>query len=122
MAERFIQIAVVYLVIGGTLGLYMGLTTQFALAPVHAHVALLGWLSLAVAGLIYRLYPAAGRTRLAQLHFWLHNVGLPLFMVGLASLLSGVEGMLPMAAGGASVVLLGLVAFAVNVLRCVRPP
>jgi len=43
----------------------------------------LGWASLALAGLVYHFYPAASITRLARFHFWLHNIGLPLFMVGL---------------------------------------
>jgi hypothetical protein len=45
----------------------------FILAPVHAHLLLLGWASLALAGIIYHLYPAAGTTRLARIHFWAHN-------------------------------------------------
>ena len=49
MGLRFLQIAVVYLVIGASLGLYMGLTEVFILAPVHAHLLLLGWASLALA-------------------------------------------------------------------------
>ena len=121
MAARFIQIAVVYLVIGGVMGLYMGITTKFTLTPVHAHVLLAGWLSLAMAGVVYTLYPAAAATRLAKLHFWLHNVGLPIFMAGLAAfLLSGNEKIGPVIAGGALVLLVGLVLFAANVLMNVR--
>ena len=120
MGLRFLKIAVVYLTLGAVLGLWMGITAQFALAPVHAHLVLLGWASMALAGLIYHLYPDASRTRLAQLHFWLHNVGLPVFMVGLASLLTGHEGALPIVAAGASIALLGLVLFTVNVLMNVK--
>jgi len=120
MAQRFIHIAVVYVVIGATLGLYMGISGRFTLAPVHAHLALLGWVSLALAGLLYHLYPAAARTRLAAAHFWLHNAGLPVFMVGLALVLTGSEGLIPAVAAGASLVLAGLVCFAANVLRNVR--
>ena len=43
MGLRFLKIAVVYLILGALLGLFMGLTQQFALAPVHAHLLLLGW-------------------------------------------------------------------------------
>jgi cbb3-type cytochrome oxidase subunit 1 len=121
MGLRFLKIAVVYLALGAVLGLWMGITAQFALAPVHAHLVLLGWASMALAGLIYHLYPDASRTRLAQIHFWLHNVGLPVFMVGLASLLTGHEGALPIVATGASIALLGLLLFTVNVLMHVKP-
>ncbi|SRR5579864_3408883 len=124
MGIRFLKIAVTYLVIGGCLGLYMGLTEQFTLAPVHAHVLLLGWASLALAGLIYHFYPAAATTRLATIHFWLHNVGLPVFMVALAMLLTGgAAGTVgPFVGISAMVVIAGLVAFAANVWLNVKAP
>lgn len=120
MALRFLKIAVVYLVIGAVLGLVMGISGKFNLAPVHAHLLLLGWASLALAGLVYHWYPDAAATKLARSHFWLHNVGLPAFMAGLALLLSGNEWALPIAAGSATVVLVGLVLFAANVLFNVK--
>ena len=122
MAARFIRIAVIYLVIGGFMGLYMGITTKFTLTPVHAHVLLAGWLSLAMAGVVYHLYPGAATTKLAKAHFWLHNIGLPIFMAGLAAmLLTGNMGLTPLVAGGALTLLVGLVLFAANVLLKVRP-
>lgn len=116
MGLRFFKIAVVYLVVGAALGLVMGISQQFALAPVHAHLLLLGWASLALAGTIYHLYPGAAATRLARTHFWLHNLGLPAFMIGLALVLSQHLWALPLTVIGAVTVLLGLVVFAANVL------
>jgi cbb3-type cytochrome oxidase subunit 1 len=118
MGLRFLKIAVVYLFLGATLGLGMGISQQFALAPVHAHLLLLGWASLALAGIVYHLYPAAATTRLARTHFWLHNIGLPIFMVGLALVLTGSGGgaAIPITAGGATIALVGLGLFALNVL------
>ena len=71
MGLRFLKIAVVYLLIGALLGLGMGIAQNFALIPVHAHLLLLGWASLALAGVVYHLYPAASTTRLARIHFWM---------------------------------------------------
>jgi hypothetical protein len=121
MGLRLLRIAVVYLVVGAVLGLAMGLTQKFGLAPVHAHLLLLGWASLALAGLVYHLYPAASVTRLAKIHFWLHNLGLPVFMVGLAMLLTGSESAGPVVGISASAVLAGLAIFATNVLVNVKP-
>lgn len=120
MGLRFLKIAVVYLVIGAALGLTMGITQKLALAPVHAHILLLGWASLALAGLVYHLYPAASRTRLARWHFWLHNLGLPIFMVGLGFVLTGNAGVIPVVVIGAIAVLVGLVLFAANVLLNIK--
>ena len=81
MGVRFLKIAVIYLVIGVLLGLIMGILEDFRFASVHAHINLLGWVSMALFGLIYHYYPQAGHTGLAKTHFWLHNIGLP-FMQG----------------------------------------
>ena len=121
MGLHFIRIAVVYLFIGALLGLFMGITQKFTLVPVHAHLLLLGWASLALAGLVYHLYPAAAATRLARIHFWLHNLGLPGFMIGLGVMLTGTESFMPFVAFSASAVLIGLAIFAVNVLMNVKP-
>jgi hypothetical protein len=42
------------------------------------------------------------------MHFWLQNVGLPGVMVGLALMLTGRAWVLPLTAGSATAVLLGL--------------
>jgi cbb3-type cytochrome oxidase subunit 1 len=89
MGVRLIKIAVVYFGIGVLFGMYMSITEQMQFAAVHAHINLLGWASLALAGIVYHLFPSAATTVLAKLHFWLHNIGLPVMMVGLALLLSG---------------------------------
>lgn len=116
MSERFIRIAVIYLVVGATVGLGMGITQKFALQAVHAHLLLAGWLTLAMVGAIYKLYPAAGATKLATAHFWLHNIGLPIFMGGLAAmLLTGDQSFMPVIACGALLVLIGFYCFALNV-------
>jgi hypothetical protein len=120
MDIRFLKIAVIYLFIGALLGGYMGATENFSLAPVHAHLALLGWASLALAGLIYHLYPTAALTLLARIHFWLHNIGLPFFMIGLGLVLKGDAGAVPIVSISAGVVIVGLAAFTANVLMNVK--
>src|SRR5258708_23137450 len=89
MAQRFLKIAVVYLFVGALLGITMGIFQNFALVPVHAHIGLLGWATLALAGVIYHLHPAAAKTRLARLRFWVSNLTLTGFMIGRGLYLSG---------------------------------
>ena len=121
MSARFIRIAVLYLVVGVTMGIVMGITHQFSLAPVHAHVNLLGWATLAIIGVIYHAYPAAATTRLAAIHFWIHNTALPVFMVGLAFSLTGHEAFIPVTIVGATAVAVGVVVFGINIWLTVRP-
>lgn len=60
MNLRFFKIAAVYFVIAIILGIIMGIRHDFSLTSVHAHLNLLGWVSMALFGTIYHLYPAAG--------------------------------------------------------------
>jgi cbb3-type cytochrome oxidase subunit 1 len=121
MSARLIRIAVLYLALGVTMGIVMGITHQFSLAPVHAHINLLGFATLAIIGVVYRVYPAAASTRLANIHFWIHNTALPVFMVGLAFALTGHEAFLPLTIAGALAVALGIIVFVVNIWFTVRP-
>ena len=120
MGLRFLKIAVVYLVAGACLGVYMGATEVFVLAPVHAHLMLLGWVTLALAGIIYHLYPAAAATKLATIHFWLHNLLLPVFMGLLAAYLGGQQSLGPFLGIASIVMLVTLIVFAANVLMNVK--
>jgi hypothetical protein len=54
------------------------------------------------------------------LHFWLHNLGLPVFMVGLGFVLTGVEAIVPVVIVAAITVLVGLALFAANVLLNIK--
>ena len=117
MSARFLRIAVVYFVIAITLGLYMGITSKFTQVPVHAHLNLLGWVSMALFGLIYHSYPAASQTRLATWHFWIHNLSLPVFMALLFAMLAGNPALGPAVGIVATVTLIGIVLFAVNLWR-----
>jgi hypothetical protein len=121
MGTRFIKIATLYLAIGVTMGMVMGMTGKFTLMPVHAHVNLLGWASLALVGVVYQLYPEASRTRLAKIHFWLHNLGLPPLMIALAFLLSGNEALEPVVGIASLVVGCGIFIFVINVWMTLKP-
>ncbi|HEY5798963.1 MAG TPA: hypothetical protein VIT92_02015 [Burkholderiaceae bacterium] len=85
----WLQLSVVYLIVGVGMGIAMGASHDFTLRPVHAHINLLGWATMALAGLVYTLFPAAAASKLARLHFWLHNISLPLFMLMLGLVVQG---------------------------------
>lgn len=114
MAVIWLKLAVAYLLVGVTLGLVMGITHHFEYIPVHAHINLLGWASLGLAGVIYHLFPRAGGHWLGLLHFWLHNIGLPLFVTGLFIMLSGHPGAEPLVVVGAITALAGILCFTIN--------
>ena len=69
----------------------------------------------------YTVAPAASATRLARIHFWLHNLGLPAFMIALWMLLTGNESAGALVGISATVVIIALGVFAMNVLVNAKP-
>lgn len=68
----FLVMGGVYLVAGIVLGSYMGGSGDHSLAPVHAHINLLGFALMTAFGLGYRLVPGLADGVLPKAHFWLH--------------------------------------------------
>ncbi|MGM9986129.1 MAG: cytochrome-c oxidase [Bacillaceae bacterium] len=84
MAINFLKLAIIYLFIGVCFGFYMSIAENYTLTGVHVHVNLLGWGVFGIVGLLYHAFPSLATTKLAKAHFWLHNIGLPIMMIGLA--------------------------------------
>ena len=117
MGNRFLRLAVVYVLLGVTLGIVMAASHDYTFKPVHAHLNLLGWASMALFGLWYRSAPAAAETRLAKVHFWLHNIGLPIQMITLTMYVNGNSSVEPVLALVSIVVGIGFACFAINLWR-----
>ena len=88
---NFIKASFIYLVIGSTIGVTMFFWPNGVgfYRSLHAHLNVVGWLSMFVFGVAYHILPRfSGRTLhsvgLARAHLWLSNVGI----IGLAVLWS----------------------------------
>ena len=114
------KLAVAYLLAGVVLGVAMGASEDFTLRSVHSHLSLLGWTTLALAGLIYHQFPEARGSRLAVIHFWTYNLALPPMMASLAALLLGHPGALPILVVSQTLASVGVLAFVANVFLHVR--
>jgi hypothetical protein len=69
ISEYFMRSAVLIGLIGMSMGMYMGITQDFALAPAHAHLNLLGWVSMSIYAMFYRMFPGACPGVLSVIHF-----------------------------------------------------
>ena len=72
---------------GMSLGIWMGMNEDFTLAPVHAHLNLLGWVTLALYGLYHRGVER-GSNRLAWMQAGSAALGAPLLSGGFAGVLA----------------------------------
>jgi hypothetical protein len=117
----WIKLSVIYLVAGIVMGIGMGAAEDFTLRPVHAHINLIGWATLALAGLIYSVFPQAAHSRLAKIHFWLYNLGTPLMLATLTAFLLGYKQVLPAMVIAEFTVAAAILAFAANMLMNLKP-
>jgi cbb3-type cytochrome oxidase subunit 1 len=98
-------------------GMVMAIAEDHSTFPAHAHLNLLGWVSLFLFGIYYRLHPAIDRSRLALAQVWVWIVATVILTAGIALVHSGRTGGDPMAAIGSLVILADTVLFGWLVYR-----
>lgn len=110
--------AAVVLVIAGMLwGIAMAVSQDHSTMPAHAHLNLLGWVSLFLFGIYYRLHPAIDRMRAASVQVWIWIVGTVTLTIGVGLVHSGHEIGDPIAAVSSLIVLADMLLFGWLVFR-----
>lgn len=71
---RLIRIAAIFGLIGTVLGSHMAGAGSPAFRPIHAHILLVGWLSLFAWGVFYRIYKVRAK-KLIAIHGWTGIIG-----------------------------------------------
>ncbi len=105
---------------GMSLGIYMGLAHDHSLMPVHAHLNLLGWVTMFLMGLYYKTHERA-LDRLAMLQVAASVAGYVSMITGLAILISTRrESVMPLVIAGSMLVWLGMLMFIVIIWRTGR--
>src|SRR3954454_17938931 len=111
----FILTATACLIGGVSMGIFMGIAHDFQFAPVHAHLNLLGWTSLALFGLVYRAYPMLANSPIAMVHLIVSRGSALVFPAGIYF---SIAHQAPGLAIGASLFwFLGAVLFFANLVR-----
>ena len=113
--------AVLMVVAGMIWGMVMAITEDHSTFPAHAHLNLLGWVSLFLFGIYYHLHPAVDRMRLASVQVWVWIMATIVLTVGVALVHSGHTAGDPIAAVGSIVVLADMLLFGWLVYRRERP-
>ncbi|HEX6784050.1 MAG TPA: hypothetical protein VF098_05290 [Sphingomicrobium sp.] len=114
----FLLLACILLICGASLGIVMGAREDFQLAPVHAHLNLAGWASLALFGLTYRAYPELAAKKLAQWHVIVSGTASVLLPIGIG--LAVLRNAPTLAMVASPLWLIGVLLFLVQLLRLLR--
>jgi len=117
LGNHFILAGAVYGVIGMLMGFFMAGNQDLSMTPVHSHILLLGWVSMALFGLVYRSIPAMAAERLAKWHFMIMNTGFIAMMVTLSMAIKGNQSVLLVLVLAEIAVILGMVIFAWLMLK-----
>jgi peptidoglycan/LPS O-acetylase OafA/YrhL len=111
------QAAVLFVIAGMVWGIVMAISDDHSAMPAHAHLNLLGWVSLFLFGIFYHLHPALDRSRIAAVQVWIWIGSTVILTVGVALVHSGHAIGDPIAAVGAIVALADMLLFGRLVLR-----
>lgn len=117
IASILLRTSVILLLLGMVMGIVMGIRQDFALAPAHAHLNLVGFVLMFVAGLYYRLVPRAAEGLLAKIQAGLHLLAAVVFPLGIAAVLSWGTRYEFLAIVGAFLALAAMAVFAAIVYR-----
>lgn len=71
---RLIRVAAIFGIIGAYLGSHMAGAGSYAFRPIHAHILVVGWLSVFSWGVFYKLYQIK-YPKLVMIHGWTAILG-----------------------------------------------
>lgn len=83
-SKWLIRISAVYALIGAMLGSDIAGRKDYTMVPGHAHILVIGWLTLFAYGIFYYVFKEIGMKKTAILHVWSSLIGgglMPLSML-----------------------------------------
>jgi len=112
-----IRAAVIMVVAGMVWGIAMGISEDHSTLPAHAHLNLLGWVSLFLFGIYYHLHPSLDTNRLALAQVWIWVAATIVLSIGVALVHSGRTVGDPIAAVSSLIILADVLLFGWFVYR-----
>jgi peptidoglycan/LPS O-acetylase OafA/YrhL len=109
--------AVLFVLFGMVWGIQMAISQNHSAFPAHAHNNLLGFVSLFLFGIYYRLHPTLEQNRAARLQVWGWIIATAIMVVGVGMVHTGHPNGDPIAAIGSIMVLSDMLLFGWLVFR-----
>jgi cbb3-type cytochrome oxidase subunit 1 len=104
-----------YVAAGMVWGIVMAATDDHSLFPAHAHLNLVGWVTMALFGVYYHLVPKAGQHWSAKVHFAVATAGILIMVPGIVIALQRADDTL--AKIGSILTFVSMLIFVANVWR-----
>ena len=117
VSAAFFGLGVIYVLIGMVWGMQMGGSEDFTMAPAHAHLNLLGWVTMALYGTFYAL--TNNQSKLPWIHFAVSGVAVAIMIPTLAMYLADQtnKSLIPVLVVGEVLAFAGMLIFGWAVLK-----
>jgi hypothetical protein len=121
LSNTYLRLAIAFALVGVAIGYGMGASEDHTLAPAHAHINLLGWVSMFLYGLFYRAFPAAAVGLLPKAQLWCAVLGFLIMIPALTIKLLALTDLAAVSAigliVGSTLVVVGMILMAVIIFR-----
>src|SRR6185369_2327700 len=118
VSAAFFALGAVCVFMGMLWGMHMGETEDFTMAPAHAHLNLLGWVTMALYGTFYALTRDTMVPKLAWTNFIVSAAGVAVMIPSLAMYLAHADAsLIPFMMVGEILTVAGMVIFGISVAR-----
>lgn len=124
IAKLYFRTAIIFLIIGISMGLNMAISQDHSAIGAHAHANLLGWVTMAIFGGYHALNPAKAERRIAMIQYVVYTAGVALMVPALYLMLTGHPEMEPVVGIASLITFAGVLLFAVIIFSgetAVRP-
>lgn len=113
IAQLYFRTAIIFLIVGISMGLTMAISQDHSAIGAHAHANLLGWVTMAIFGGYHALNPAKAERRIAMIQYLVYTTGVALLVPALYLMLTGNPSMEPVVAVASLIAFAGVLLFAV---------
>ena len=117
LSNYYFGTAILFLIAGIMVGLHMAITHDHTATPAHAHINLLGWVTMSLFGGYLALNPRKAAWGLARMQYYVYTAGVLVMTSSLYLLVTGRPALVPVVAVAALVTFLGVLLFAVIIFR-----
>ncbi len=113
IAQLYFRTAIIFLIVGISMGLTMAISQDHSAIGAHAHANLLGWVTMAIFGGYHALNPAKAERRIAMIQYFVYTTGVAVLVPALYLMLTGNPSMEPVVAVASLIAFAGVLLFAV---------
>ncbi|WP_378943138.1 hypothetical protein [Mesorhizobium sp. ANAO-SY3R2] len=117
ISRMYFITAICFLIAGILLGLQMSIAHNYVAVGAHAHINLLGWVTMSIFGAFHALNPQGAKTRLAKVQYFVYTGGVIVMTPALYLLLTGNQSLEPVVAVSSLVTFVGVLMFATIIFR-----